>query len=94
MITLNDDDLVGIVRIVVRTTKMMMFSLISQEVFSQSHVEWYCSDLESEIAKVVSSELARAKIGAIIGETFEELRDEVDYIADPDKEDLGSVQDN
>lgn len=89
MINLNDDDVVGLFRVIIEMTKMLIFSLITQEVFDGNHAEWFHMDLTSVVKQEVASASARTAITDMISDAFEELKDEVKYISalnDPDSD--------
>jgi len=80
MITLKDDDLVGLISISVELTKMQLFSLISRRVFERSHVEWYMSDFERILFEQVSSDTAKARLQQLVDATKRELLSEVELM--------------
>lgn len=75
MITLEDDDVVGLVTVTLDTAETIMESLVRNRFFDRMDVEWFLDDVEASIRRNVHSELARHVLTAKVGRMAKILQD-------------------
>lgn len=59
MITLKDDDAVGLVLMILEVAETMLESLVRKGIFNKSDLEWFATDVDAGLRSYVRSDLAR-----------------------------------
>jgi hypothetical protein len=62
MITMHDDDIIGIADVILRPLETLMEVLMVKDLINQTYVEWFSSDFNRVVQEIVPSEVARNAI--------------------------------